>query len=107
MSDDYNVQEPTEFELTNDVRKPHVVGTLVWSLKLLLKTVLIVGITFIAFKSGQMVEEFEKKHVDLNRVCSHCIPVGDTYPDSLEIGRSEYRVTCDVDDDKRISVLAR
>lgn len=57
------------------------------------------------FFAGQIKGEFKVNTVDVSRVCNYC--TGERWPQSLEIGRSELRLTCGKGELERISVLAR
>jgi len=70
---------------------------------------LYVLLTFIGliavFFAGQIQGEFKTNTVDAARVCNYC--TGELWPQSLEIGRDELRVTCGKGEDARVGVLAR
>lgn len=57
------------------------------------------------FFAGQIRGEFKINTVDVSRVCNYC--VGERWPQSLEIGRDELRVTCGKGELERVGVLAR
>lgn len=107
MSDEPKIPDQVEY-MTWELRQPNIGGfwkLLKWLSVVILKLSLVIIYTFLIFFAGQQYQSFEKNTVDVAKVCNYC--VGELWPRSLEIGRSELRLTCGKDDIERINLIKR